>query len=376
MTPKIRKFLDETAPEAPRLVVDLDIVAEKYRQLQHALPLAAIYYAVKANPARPILDVLVDEGSHFDAASIQEVNMCLAAGAEGKAISYGNTVKKKRDIAAAFEKGVTLFAFDCEEELHKIAEAAPGASVFCRIETTNEGADWPLTKKFGCRVDEACRLMIQARDLGLDANGISFHVGSQQTNVDQWDVAIGKVSRIFTDLRDAGIELKMINLGGGYAVRYREDVPDFEDYGKAIMDSLTRHFGNNIPHIVMEPGRAICGEAGVIESEVVLVSNRATPTGKRWVYLDVGMFGGLAETMDESIKYQITSDLPAGETGPVILAGPTCDGVDIMYEKADYLLPLALTSGDKVYIHATGAYTTTYASQGFNGLPPMKEIYL
>ncbi|MCW9032784.1 MAG: type III PLP-dependent enzyme [Alphaproteobacteria bacterium] len=376
MTLKIENFLAEQVPATPCLVVDLNVVRENYKNLSEAFPLARIFYAVKANPAAQVLDVLVEEGSAFDAASYAEIEFCLAAGAKPADLSYGNTIKKQSDIAAAFKKGVRLFAFDCEEELQKLAEAAPGASVFCRIATTNEGADWPLSKKFGCDVESAKKLMLMARDLGMDAHGISFHVGSQQTNADQWDIAIGKVAMIFTDLREAGLDLKMLNLGGGYAARYREEVPSAQDYGKAIMDSITHHFGNHIPEIILEPGRSVTASAGIIESEVVLVSNRPSQDNKRWVYLDIGFFGGLTETMDEAIKYKITTLKDGAKSAAVNIAGPTCDGVDILYEKANYQMPLTLKSGDKVRIHAAGAYTATYASQSFNGLTPLQEYYL
>ena len=376
MTPKIESFLAEAPIETPCLVVDLDVVAANYKRLHKAMPLADIYYAVKANPAKPILETLASLGSSFDAASVNEVEACLAAGARPDIISYGNTIKKLRDIEMAYRKGIRLFAFDCEDELTKIAKAAPEADVFCRIAVSNDGAEWPLSGKFGCCSRTARDLMVKARDLGLGPRGISFHVGSQQTDIAQWDIAIAEVAMLFTDLKAQGIELKMINLGGGYPVKYRRDVPDKEEFGPIIMDSMRRHFGNEIPEMIIEPGRSIVGEAGVMETEVVLVSRRTPSEEKRWVYLDVGMFGGLAETMDEAIRYHITTPYDDQETGPVAIAGPTCDGVDVMYGKADYRLPLALKSGDKIRIHTAGAYTSTYASVGFNGFEPLQEHYI
>ncbi|MGB0671700.1 MAG: type III PLP-dependent enzyme, partial [Rhodospirillales bacterium] len=210
MTPKIEKFLAERRPVTPCLVVDLEVIAENYRHLHEHLPLAKIYYAVKANPARPILDTLVDLGSSFDAASYAEVAMCLDAGASADSISFGNTVKKASDIAQAFERGVNLYAFDSEEELLKLREQAPGAKVYCRILTSSDGADWPLSRKFGCELDMARDLMLKAADIGMEAHGISFHVGSQQTNPEAWDIAIGRTAMIFSDLAGRGLDLKMI----------------------------------------------------------------------------------------------------------------------------------------------------------------------
>lgn len=376
MTPKIARFLRECAPATPCLVLDVDRVEENYRRLQAALPLARIYYAVKANPAAPILQRLVKLGSFFDAASFQEIEACLAAGARGAAISYGNTVKKERDIRAAFEHGVRLFAFDSEEELAKLARAAPGAQVYCRILVGNDGAEWPLSRKFGCEVEMAKELMLQAGEMGLDPIGLSFHVGSQQTTTAAYEAAIAKVAMLFTDLREAGVKVRMVNLGGGYPVRYRQEVPEIEDFASAIMGAMVEHFGNALPEIIVEPGRFIVGDAGVVQSEVVLVSRKAKDDPVRWVYLDIGRFGGLAETEGEAIKYAIRTPHDGTPEGPVTVAGPTCDSVDTLYEKSNYRLPLRLAAGDKVELLATGAYVTTYASQGFNGFKPLAEHYV
>jgi len=376
MTPKVSRFLRDHAPATPCLVLDLDRVEENYRRLQAAMPLARIYYAVKANPAAPILERLTGLGSCFDAASFEEVEACLAAGARPEAISYGNTVKKESAIRAAFERGVRMFAFDSEAELRKLARSAPGASVYCRILVGNDGAEWPLSRKFGCEAEMAKELMILAGELGLDPFGISFHVGSQQTRTAAYEAAIAKVAMLFTDLAEAGVKLRMVNLGGGYPVRYRQEVPEIDEFGAAIMGAMAEHFGNALPEIVVEPGRFIVGDAGVISSEVVLVSRKAKDDPVRWVYLDIGRFGGLAETEGEAIKYAFRTPHDGGAEGPVTIAGPTCDSTDTLYEKSNYRLPLALEAGDRVELLATGAYVTTYASQAFNGFRPLAEHYL
>jgi ornithine decarboxylase len=376
MTPKVARFLSEVSPATPCLVLDVDRVAENYARLKAAMPLARIYYAVKANPAAPILERLVSLGSSFDAASFNEVKACLAAGAAPSAISYGNTVKKERDIAAAFAEGVTMFAFDSEEELAKLARSAPGARVYCRILVENKGAEWPLSRKFGCEVEMAKRLMVQAAEWGLDPYGLSFHVGSQQTDTAAYQAAIGKVAMLFTDLREAGVKLRMVNLGGGYPVRYRAEVPEIGDFGAAIMGAMAEHFGNDLPEMLVEPGRFLVGDAGVVASEVVLVSRKGEEDPVRWVYLDIGRFGGLAETEGEAIRYAIRTPHDGTADGPVTIAGPTCDSADTLYEKSNYRLPLALKAGDRVELLATGAYVTTYASQGFNGFAPLAEHYV
>jgi len=376
MTPKIARFLAHHQPATPCLVLDVDRVEDNFRALQNALPLARIYYAVKANPAAPILERLVALGSRFDAASYEEIAFCLAAGARPEAISYGNTIKKASAISRAHEAGVSMFAFDSIEELHKLARHAPGSRVYCRLLVENAGADWPLSRKFGTTMENARELMVLAGDLGLDPFGLSFHVGSQQTDTSSYEAAISRVAMLFTDLTDAGVNLRMVNLGGGFPTRYRDEVPGIDRFANAIMRAMTAHFGNALPEMVIEPGRFVVGDAGVISSEVVLVSQRDRSDPTRWVYLDIGRFGGLAETEGEAIKYHIATPHDGTRTGPVAIAGPTCDGADIMYERSNYRLPLALESGDRVELHATGAYVTTYASQRFNGFAPLEEHYL
>jgi ornithine decarboxylase len=376
MTPKVAHFLVEQQPATPCLVLDLDRVETNFRAIQRAMPLAAIYYAVKANPARPVLERLVRLASRFDAASFEEVAACLAAGAPPEAISFGNTIKKASAIRRAHEAGVTLYAFDSAEELEKLAEHAPGARVYCRIVVGNEGADWPLSRKFGTSVEMAKALMLRAGAMGLDPYGLSFHVGSQQTTTRAYELAIGKVAMLFTDLTEAGVNLRMMNLGGGFPTRYRDEVPEIGQFGDAIMAAMTAHFGNSLPEMLIEPGRAVVGDAGLVSAEVVLVSRRDRDDPVRWVYLDIGRFGGLAETEGEAIKYRITTPHDGTKLGPVSIAGPTCDGTDILYEKSNYRLPLALRTGDRVELLSAGAYVTTYASQGFNGFAPLAEHYL
>ncbi|MPY93376.1 MAG: type III PLP-dependent enzyme [Acidimicrobiia bacterium] len=376
MQEKIRAYLSEEQPDTPLLVVDLDVVAARYDRLQAVLPDQEVFYAVKANPAPEVVRLLQARGASFDVASAGEVDLCLACGADPATLSYGNTIKKRADIAYAHERGVQLFAFDSEQELEKLAEAAPGAQVFCRILTSNEGADWPLSRKFGCDLDMAVDLIVAAAKMQLEPVGVSFHVGSQQRNPAQWDPPLAQVAWLFDELAEKDIELSLINLGGGFPAIYRHTVPHIGAYGDAILKSLGRHFHHRSrqPRIIAEPGRYLVADAGVIATEVVLVARKAYTDDTRWVFLDVGRFGGLAETEDEAITYPFTTPHDGGPTGPVVIAGPTCDSIDIMYEHTQYHLPLALTEGDVVHIHAAGAYTSSYASVGFNGFPPLRVV--
>ena len=376
MTEKIQRYLAAQRPPTPCLVVDLDIVEENYRRLAEVLPTAEIYYAVKANPARPIVERLDRLGSNFDTASIHEIEQCRALGIGPERMAYGSTVKKERDIAAAHGYGVGLFAFDSEAELAKLARAAPGAQVLCRIAMEGVGADWPLSEKFGCHLDMAIDLLERARAIGLEPHGLSFHVGSQQRDVAQWDIGIGRSAMVFTALNRRGIDLKTINLGGGFPARYRRNAPPVERYAEAISTAMTRHFGNNLPRTMIEPGRYIPGDAGIIQTEIVLISRKSYDDDRRWIYLDIGRFGGLPEVLDEAIQYRLRTRHDDGPAGPVAIAGPTCDEVDMLYEKASYELPLALEIGDRIEILSAGAYTATYASVGFNGFPPLDEYYI
>ncbi len=375
-TERIIDFLNTRRPDGPCLVVDLDVVRDNFTAFRRALPDSAIFYAIKANPAPEILRLLASMGSSFDAASVREIEMALDAGATPDRISFGNTIKKERDIARAFELGVTMFAVDAVEEVAKVARAAPGARIFCRVLTDGEGAEWPLSRKFGCAPAMAIEVLRFGHGLGLEAHGVSFHVGSQQTDLNAWDAALADARRVFDSLAETGIELRMVNMGGGFPTRYLKDIPTAEAYGQAIFEALSRHFGNRIPETIIEPGRGMVGNAGVIKAEVVLVSRKADNDNLRWVYLDIGKFGGLAETMDEAIRYPIRTARDADRAEPCVLAGPTCDSADVLYEKTPYPLPVSLTIGDEVLIEGTGAYTTTYASVAFNGFEPLRSYVI
>ena len=260
--------------------------------------------------------------------------------------------------------------------MQKIADHAPGSNVCCRILTNDfgTGAQWPLSRKFGCDENMAVDLMSEAGELGLIASGISFHVGSQQTEPTAWQAPIAQVSRIFRQLTDLGIALDTINLGGGFPTTFGNNaVPDISIYAKFIKAALNIHFGDKMPRVIAEPGRALVGDAGVIVSEVVLVSQKSSKDVERWVYLDVGRFHGLAETEGEAIRYRLTvPERQDSASTPAIIAGPTCDSVDTLYERNPVEMPIDLKAGDIVLVHDTGAYTATYSSVGFNGLSPLR----
>ena len=372
---RMKAFADQQ--ETPFVVIDKQTIADSYDQLVSCFPFAKIYYAVKANPATEITELLRDKGSNFDIASIYELDKVMKAGVAAERISYGNTIKKARDIRYFYEKGVRLFATDSEADLRNIAKAAPGAKIYVRILTEgSNSADWPLSRKFGCNPDMALDLLILAKQLGLVPYGVSFHVGSQQRDIDVWDAAIAKVKVIFERLKEEdGITLQMINMGGGFPANYIQRTNSLETYAEEIIRFLKEDFGDELPEIILEPGRSLIANAGILVSEVVLVARKSRTAVERWVYTDVGKFSGLIETMDESIKFPIWTE-KKGEAEEVVIAGPTCDSADIMYENYKYGLPLNLSSGDRLYWLSTGAYTTSYSAVEFNGFPPLKSFYL
>ena len=363
--------------ETPFLLVNLDIIRKNYEDLTKFFPFAKVYYAVKSNPSDEVLAILRDLGSNFDIASRYEMDKMLALGVSPDRLSYGNTIKKAADIRYCYEKGIRLFATDSEADLRNIAREAPGSKVFCRILTEgSETADWPLSRKFGCHPDMAIDLILLSRELGLEPYGISFHVGSQQREIGAWDSAIAKVRYICDYLEDEGIKLKMINMGGGFPANYISKTNDMTVYAEEITRYLEEDFGEELPEIILEPGRSLVGGSGVLVSEVVLVSKKSSTGLDRWLYLDVGKFNGLAETWDESIKYPLYCEARGELCEDFIIAGPTCDSQDVMYEYFRNPLPAYIKPGDRVFWFTCGAYTTSYASVEFNGFPPLKAYFI
>ena len=359
--------------ETPFVVVLLKTVARKYDELRAAMPYAKIYYAIKANPHEEVLKLLIERGSCFDIASIYELDLMLELGAAPDRLSYGNTIKKARDIRYAYEKGVRLFASDSESDVRKLAANAPGSDVFFRILSDGAGADWPLSRKFGAHPEVVFDNILLAREVGLRPRGISFHVGSQQNDVTQWRVALKTCHKIFEEAADKGIKLDLINMGGGLPARYVHPVEETCVYMAEITDYLREFFGvfdEEFPDVIVEPGRYMAGDAGVLVSEVVMIAQKEHE-GRPWLFLDIGKFGGLIETIEESIRYPVYTERK-GEARDYVVAGPTCDSMDVLYETNPCRLPISLEEGDRVYLFTTGAYTQTYSAVFFNGFPPLK----
>ncbi|ABS60539.1 type III PLP-dependent enzyme [Fervidobacterium nodosum] len=365
---KLRQIAEKYG--TPVLVMDLNVIANNYRQLIENINNCKVYYAVKSNSHIEIVKFLKDMGSHFDVASRGEIEKLLSIGVEPSRMSFGNTIKKIEDIKFAYEVGIRMFAVDAEMEIEKIALVAPNADIYVRISTNGmEGdADWPLTRKFGTSVNHAIELVRYAKEKGLNPIGLSFHVGSQNYNPENWRTAIREASIVFEEAKQFGVEMKMINTGGGMPVRYVRDIPSIKKIAKVINEAVEEYLGNDIT-VIVEPGRSMVGNAGVMISRVILRSKKGD---ENWLYLDAGVFHGLTETI-QNIRYRITVDGKEDEElEKFVLAGPTCDSVDVMYY--DAMLPKSTTLGDIVYFFATGAYTTEYGTN-FNGIASPSIIF-
>jgi ornithine decarboxylase len=360
----------------PRLELDLAAVSRAFSAFRDALPEAEPAYAVKANPHPEVLALLAAGGASVDLASVGELDACLLAGVAPARMSWGNPVKKPADVRAAVAAGVTRFTTDAPADVDLLARLAPGAAVTVRIGADDAGSATPFAGKFGVSPDEAAALLTRAHDAGLRPHGLGFHPGSQQTDPDAWRRGIAAAARA---VERFGGPVAELNVGGGFPTCHGAGpVPDLTACADAIRGALAAHaavsgVGTWRPHLVAEPGRVLVAEAGVLVAEVVLVAERA---GHRWVYLDVGRYQGLAETEGEMIVYRLrTPGHPSDAArGPVVLAGPTCDGDDVLYRRADVRLPLDLAPGDVVEFLGAGAYTASYASVGFNGLPPLPTV--
>lgn len=355
----------------PYLDIDLSIVAERHAELAAALPGTAIHYAVKANPHPDVLATLAAVGASFDVASPAEVDAALRTGVGPDALLYSNPVKHRVDIATAHGAGVRAFVLDSEDEVAKVAAAAPGSRVLCRLLTSGAGSDWPLSRKFGAPPQACVALLDAAAQAGLEPVGLAFHVGSQQRDPRAWEQPIAVAAWVFEQLRRGGHRPWLLDLGGGFPACLEGGHPSFAAYGEVIGRALRGAFGRHLPETLVEPGRGLVADAGLLVSSVVGVCWRG---GRRWVYLDAGVFTGLVETLDEAIRYRLSTSADGGHAGPAVLAGPTCDSADVLYEKAPVELPLALGEGDLVRFHAAGAYTASYSTVGFNGFAPLPTV--
>lgn len=366
--------LNAIREETPFLVCDLDTVGRRYEELTGLLPGLAVFFAVKSNSAAPILEAVRSLGGSFEIASLAELRMAEAAGAAPADLLYSNPVKPPAHIAAAAAAGLWRFAFDSEAELRKLAEFAPGASVYARLRVADDTSLFPLSQKFGASVEAAGDLLLLARELGLVPHGLTFHVGSQCTNPMAWERALEQCAVVMRRLLRAGVRLGMLNLGGGFPARYTTPVPALSLIAAVAGAALDR-LPYRPPVLAAEPGRYLVAESGVLAATVIGVDERH---GDRWVHLDVGGYNGMMEAVQTGGRWHFPlltsrSDHFRAASAPATVTGPSCDSSDTLFYGA--ALPATLALGDRVYIGTAGAYTSSYASS-FNGFPPPRLLYV
>ena len=383
--------LDSIAHPTPFLICDGATLERRYEDLCDLLPGVRLYYAVKSNPMPQVVDTLARRGCGFEIASIYELDMVTAAGVDPADVLFSNTVKPAAHIAEAARAGLYRFAFDSEGELRKLAAAAPGSSVYVRLRVDDEHSVFPLSRKFGTTADDAVRLLVLARRLGLVPYGITFHVGSQCSDAGAWERAIDRTGAVLAGVAAEGIRLEMLDLGGGIPARYVAPVPTLASIAAAIERGL-RRLPYRPRHLCAEPGRSLVAESGVMAATVIGVETRGD---ERWAYLDVGGYNGMMEPVQTGGRWPfplLTSrpggcssgavpgdwvadprELAAGAKVRTTVTGPSCDSSDTMFYGV--LLPASLATGDRLYIGSAGAYTTSYASS-FNGFPPPATLFL
>lgn len=353
---RIKEWLKQSRVDTPILVIDLEVVRQKYLEFKKALNNADIYYAVKANPEFDILRRLAKEGAGFYVSSPQELEKVMQTGVDPSKIAYTHPIKKSTDIAYAWQHGVRLFAFDTLEEAQKIAKNAPYSHVLCRLNLSDDN------KAMGCSLDEAESLIHKAIQLGLNPMGLSFHLGSMQTDAKAYLDALSSVAPLYNRLKAQNIHMEKMNIGGGFPVNYSSKHTDISHYGKEITKKADALFGKS--KLMAEPGRILVAEAGLMVGCVILNSQK---NNKSQIHMELGFHNGLKEAQSRHIRYPITTDYASSEKmQSYILLGP--EGHEI-YE--DIALSAKLKEGDKIYITHTGAYTASNLShQGQAFLSP------
>lgn len=363
------------------VVFDLEGISRQYDSLLSELPGVGIRFALKSCPVDEVLVTLAKKGSGFDAASVNEIKQAIRTGVPVEKIHFGNTIKSNQQIAEAYRLGIRDFATDSLEDVEAIAEYAPGARVFCRLSTDGDGALWGLSLKFGCSQTDALAILQRADLRGLKAAGLSIHVGSQQMKAKGWQKALSDIAKTVLSLREKGIILDYINLGGGLpALGYTDRsgsslVPPVNDIFVAIRTGMQeiRRASEKDLHFIMEPGRYLVADQGAIKAQVIRMTTRQQQNGERqyWLYLSCGKYSGLYET--DALQFRLI--FPSHSTTkyvPAIIAGPTCDSDDMFpHDNGPIYVPRDLAPGDPVWILSCGAYSISYMTKGFNGFKPL-----
>ncbi|HIQ48986.1 MAG TPA: type III PLP-dependent enzyme [Aquifex aeolicus] len=355
---RIEKLLK---PEkTPVLLMDIEGVKKKYLKVKYNFAEFNVYYAVKANDDDRVIKALVEVGSGFEVASSEELKKVINLGGKVERIISSNPVKPPEFIDYAYSVGVRTFAVDSFTEVEKIKKIAPRSKVYVRIAVPNEGSDWPLSRKFGVDTDTALEILEYANNLGLIPYGITFHVGSQCNNLRNWFIAVKLSAELWEKARAKGLKLQMLNIGGGLPVRYNYEALSIEDIAYYVKGLMRKYFPVQPYELQIEPGRGIVGDQGLMITRVI---GKATRGEENWIYIDTGVFNGLAEALG-GIRYPFYIERE-GKLKEWTIGGISCDSMDVVAKNVFLPEPQI---GDFLYILSTGAYTTVYASN-FNGFP-------
>lgn len=363
---KVLSYIASSDEAPPYLLIDKDVVKEKVSIIGRNIRNSKVFYAVKANPDMEVLRFLNSLGVGFEIASEGELQILAALGVGPERIITSNPIKTLKFLEKAVPYGISYFAYDSIAEVEKLARYAPGCNVYVRLSVPNEGSEWPLSKKFGVEPDEAVELLLYAKKKGLNPVGITFHVGSQCNNVYNWNAAIEKAKELWEIAEQNGIKFSMLNIGGGYPIHYTKNVVDIETIEKKIDLAIAKKFSKDVV-IFIEPGRSVVGDAGVFISTVI---GKAKRGDENWLYIDVGVFNGLMESIG-GIKYVYVVG-SRNEPEKWTIAGPSCDSFDVI--DRDVILPEPEV-GNRILILSSGAYTISYASE-FNGFSIPKTILI
>jgi ornithine decarboxylase len=363
---KVLNYIALSDELPPYLLVDKEVVKEKVAVIGKNIKNSKVFYAVKANPDVEVLRFLNSLGTGFEIASEGELQILASLGVEPERIITSNPMKTFKFLEQAVDYGVNYFAYDSMVEVEKLAKYAPGCNVYVRLSVPNEGSEWPLSKKFGVELDAASELLLYAKGKGLNPVGITFHVGSQCNNVYNWNTAVDKARDLWENAEQNGIKLRMLNIGGGYPIRYTKNVVDVETIEKKVNKVIYQKFPQDI-NIFIEPGRAVVGDAGIFVSTVI---GKAMRGDENWLYIDVGVFNGLMESVG-GIKYTYVVG-SRNEPKTWTISGPSCDSFDVIDKEVELPEPEV---GNRILILSSGAYTISYASE-FNGFSIPKTILI
>lgn len=360
----------------PIVVVDHDAIRANYAEFKQHLPKVQCYFAVKANAEPAIVRTLYRAGASFDVASLPEFMLVydnikhLPAKEQQDfiwdKIIYANPTKPKETLLA-LDQYKPLVTYDNVTELEKIKEYAPHAGVVLRLAVANTGSQCELSNKFGCETGEAVDLILAALKLGLVVEGLSFHVGSQCTNFQNFVLALNAAAAVMKESRERGHEIKILDIGGGFPAPYNKHVRPFQELAGVINAEIDRLFAPDI-QILAEPGRFLVATAATAVARVI---GKAIRNGKRCYYIDDSVYHTFSGIIFDHCLYPLKS-FKAGETEICAVFGQTCDGLDCISQSE--LLP-ELEIEDLVYAENIGAYGSASATY-FNGFPPAKVVHV